>query len=136
MKRAILLLVLTACGALKPREVVKFPPSAHQPELERLLPEMKAGFPEEHGKALKVALVDPYGHPYVDGGKTHRRLYVWVGVQRSLVTGTQCFVEMHDYDQTKTDDGWTPPKWLGRSPHEQENDQDGIIACPSIGGGN
>lgn len=138
MKGALCLvpgLALFACGGMQPREVVEFPRSPNQPELERLLPEMKAGFPEDSGKALKVALAEPNGHPYEEGGKTHRRLRVWVGVERTLVTGTQCFVEMHDYDQTKTEDAWTPPKWVGRAPKEEEKDQSGIIACTKIGGG-
>ena len=128
MKRAVILIVLTACGGTSTREVAKFPRSAQSPELERLLPEMKAGFPAERGKALKVSLVHPYGIPFVEAGKTHRRLPIWVGVER----GPTCFVEMHDYDQTKTDDGWTPPKWVGHSPREQTGDQDAAIACSEL----
>jgi hypothetical protein len=132
MKRAILGLLLVACGSVTPREVTKFPRSAPQPELERLLPEMKAGFPEERGKALKLALVHPHGFPFIEDGKTHRRINVWVGIERTLSNGTQCVVEMHDYEQTKTDDGWTPPKWTGRSPPEEEKNQTGIIACEKL----
>ena len=131
----LLLLLLVACGAIQPREVVEFPRSAEQPELERLLPEMKAGFPEENGKALKMSLAIQHAEPYVEAGKTHRRIYVWVGVERSLVTGTQCFVEMHDYDQIKTEDAWTPPKWMGHSPRERDKDQEGIISCEKLHSG-
>jgi hypothetical protein len=129
MTRAITFLVLAACGTVAQKEVQKFPRGAEQPELERLLPEMKAGFPEERGKALKIALVHPHGYPHVEAGKTHRRIAVWVGVER----GSVCFVEMHDYDQTKTDDGWTPPKWMGRSPREQQDAaQDAAIGCSEL----
>ena len=136
MKRAILRLLplatLVACGSVTSTEVSQFPRSASQPELERLLPEMKAGFPEERGKALKLALVHPHGLPFSEGGKTHRRINVWVGIERTSATGTQCVVEMHDYEQTKTDDGWTPPKWTGRSSPDEERDQTGIIACAKL----
>jgi len=135
MKQALTLLVVAACGTVAQKEVTKFPRSAEAPELERLLPEMQAGFPGERGKALKMALVRPHGHPYVDAGKTRRRIVVWVGLERSSATGTTCSVEMHDYDQTKTDDGWTPPRWVGHSPREQEGDHDAAIACSELQGG-
>jgi hypothetical protein len=137
MKRAVfrlLLAALAACGSVTPREVTQFPRSAPQPELERLLPDMKAGFPAERGKPLRMALVHSHGLPYVDAGKTHRRINVWVGIERTLGTGTQCVVEMHDYDQTKTDEGWTPPTWTGRSPPEEEKNQNGIIDCAKLAG--
>jgi hypothetical protein len=131
MKQALTLLVVAAC-AVAQKEVTKFPRSADAPELERLLPEMQAGFPAERGKALKMALVRSHAHPYVEAGKTHRRIAVWVGLERSGATGPTCFVEMHDYDQTKTDDGWTPPKWVGHSPREQEGDHDAAIICSEL----
>ena len=136
MKRAIAIavLLLGACKTMSPQEVTKFPRSAEAPELERLLPAMKAGFPEERGKAIKLALVHPHGFPYVEGGKTHRRIAVWIGVERGAESGATCFVEMHDYDQTKTDDGWTPPTWIGRSPKENEGDQAAAIRCAELHG--
>ena len=129
----LLLSALVACaGSVTPREVTQFPKSASQPELERLLPEMKAGFPAERGKPLRLALVHPHGLPFEEGGKTHRRINVWIGLERTFGSGVQCVVEMHDYEQTKTDDGWTPPKWTGRSPPEEEKNQTGIIACEKL----
>jgi hypothetical protein len=132
MKRgiALVLFVLGACRTMAPQEVTKFPRGAEQPELERLLPAMKAGFPEERGKPIKLVLVHPHAYPYDQGGKTHRRIAVWIGVER----GPTCFVEMHDYDQTKTDDGWTPPTWIGRSPREDEGDQAAAIRCSVLRG--
>ena len=127
-----MLLVLTACRTMSPQEVTKFPRGAEAPELERLLPAMKAGFPEERGDAVKLALVHPHGYPYVEGGTTHRRIAVWVGIERRAEGASTCFVEMHDYDQTKTDDGWTPPKWTGRSPKEDEGDQAAAIRCSEL----
>lgn len=127
-----MLLVLTACRTMSPQEVTKFPRGAEAPELERLLPAMKAGFPEERGDAVKLALVHPHGYPYVEGGTTHRRIAVWVGIERRAEGASTCFVEMHDYDQTKTDDGWTAPKWTGRSPKEDEGDQAAAIRCSEL----